>query len=131
MTTSLSRQSDLTPAQLANYFNAKLAAEWGPHTLKRALEEQPDGILVLDVRDRDGFKEEHIPGSINIPLDELDSRWQELPRNREVVTYCWNITCSLCTRAALFLANKGYHVRELVGGIAEWQAAGFPTQRKR
>jgi len=115
--------------ELARYFQAKLAAEWGPHDLKRALEEQKDQIFLLDVRDRGGFQQGQIPGAKNIPLKELESRLKELPKDQEIVTYCWNVTCSLCTRAALLLAEKGFRVRELVGGIAEWQSAGFPTQK--
>jgi ArsR family transcriptional regulator len=107
----------------------KLAAEWGPHDLKRALEERRNQILVLDVRHRQGFREGHIPGAKNIPLEELDSRLKELPRDAEIVTYCWNITCTLCTKAAAFLSSKGFRARELAGGIAQWQASGFATER--
>ncbi len=125
----LPRGPRLTPTQLARYFYAKLAAEWGPHNLKKALEERKDKILVLDVRNREGFKSEHIPTAKNIPWEELDSRWKELSREQEIVTYCWSVTCQLSAQAAAFLAGKGYRVKELVGGIAEWQAAGFPTQK--
>lgn len=117
------------PAELFRYFNAKLAAEWGPHDLKKALDQRKDEVLVLDVRHREGFREGHIPGAKNIPLQELDSRLKELSKDQEIVTYCWNVTCSLCTQAAAFLASKGFRVRELVGGIAQWQAAGFPVER--
>ena len=44
--------------------------------------------LVLDVRDPDEVAEWAIPGSINIPVRELDRRIDELPRDREVVTVC-------------------------------------------
>ena len=125
----LPRGPRLTPTQLARYFYAKLAAEWGPHNLKNALEERKDKILVLDVRSREGFKAGHIRGAKNIPQEELDSRWKELPRDQEIVAYCWSVTCHLSTQAAAFLAGKGYRVKELVGGIAEWQAAEFPTEK--
>ena len=119
----------LKPAELARYFESKLAAEWGPHDLKRALEERRNEIMVLDVRHREGFKEGHIPGAKNIPLAELDSRLKELSRDQEIVTTCWNVACQLSTRAALDLASRGFRVRELVGGIAQWQASGFATER--
>lgn len=107
----------------------KLAAEWGPHDLKRALEEKRGSILVLDVRHREGFREGHISGAKNIPLEELESRLKELPKEAEIVTYCWNLTCSLSTKAALLLSLKGFHARELAGGIAQWQAADFAIER--
>jgi rhodanese-related sulfurtransferase len=112
---------------LASYFATKIEAEWGPYDLKHALESNPGKIVVLDTRTPDAFAEEHIKGAINIPEAELDKRLKELPKNKEVVPYCWNITCHLATRVALKLAQKGYRVHELAGGIANWKASDFPV----
>jgi rhodanese-related sulfurtransferase len=43
---------------------------------------------LLDVRTREEYAESHIPGAVNIPLDELRPRLGELPRDREIATYC-------------------------------------------
>lgn len=42
-------------------------------------------VLVLDVR---GGVTQKIKGAVNIPLGELESRLGEIPRDREIVTYC-------------------------------------------
>jgi len=63
-------------------------------------------------------------GAVNIPEAELDARLKELPKTKEIVTYCWSITCHLATRVALKLAQKGYRVHELVGGIGSWKEQG-------
>jgi len=118
-----------TPAQLARYFQAKLAAELGPHNVKRLLDEQASQAVLLDVRSREGFNEGHLPGAINIPFEELPTRLKELPKNKDIITYCWDVTCILCTKAAFVLAKKGYRAKEMLGGIAEWQQAGFPIER--
>ncbi|MBI5209887.1 MAG: sulfurtransferase [Elusimicrobia bacterium] len=112
----------------AEYFRAKLAYETTPFELKECVDRQE--VLVLDVRDRRSFDQEHIPGSRNVPLDELSRHFASVPRGKPVVTYCWTITCSLATRAAMELAEKGFAVRELVGGIREWKKAGLPVDRK-
>src|SRR3989338_2930387 len=95
----------LVPSQLKRYFEEKLAAELGPHDLKHLIDSEPDELIVLDVRSKDGYRGGHIPGAVNIPLEELTERFKELPRTKQIVTYCWNATCLLCTRAAHFLAS--------------------------
>ena len=119
----------ISSMDLAEYFQMKLEAELGPHDLKHRLDKEATEIVVLDVRHRKGFEEGHIPGAISIPFEELEERYKELPKDKEIITYCWNVTCLLCTRAALILAKKGYQAKELFGGIEEWQKAKFPVEK--
>lgn len=119
----------ISPAQLARYFEAKLAAELGPHNVKRLLETDPNQLVILDVRSREGYREAHIPGATNIPFEELPNRMKELPKDKEIISYCWDVTCLLCTKAAYVLASKGYRAKEMLGGIEAWQKAGFPIEK--
>jgi len=116
---------------LAAYFAMKIDAEWGPYDLKHALEKNPGKIVVLDTRTPDAFAEEHIPGAINIPEAKLDSRLKELSKNKDIVPYCWNITCHLATRVALRLAEKGFKVHELAGGIGTWKEQGNEVESSK
>ena len=109
-----------------DYFKAKIRYETTPHELQRSLEEGKAALI--DVRDKDAFKAEHIAGALNIPLAELEKNRSKLPRNKTIVSYCWNITCAMAPHAALRLAEKGFQVQELVGGLAEWKGKGFPTE---
>jgi rhodanese-related sulfurtransferase len=118
-----------TPAQLKRYFEAKLAAELGPHNVKRLIGENLGRVVLLDVRSREGYATGHLPGAINIPFEELPSRMKELSKDTDIITYCWNVTCLLCTKAAYVLAAKGYRAQEMIGGIDEWQKAGFPVEK--
>ena len=118
-----------TPKQLQQYYSIKLAAELGPHNVKRLQELDRDGIVVLDVRSPEGFRKAHVSGAINIPFEEFPTRMQTLPKQKEIITYCWSVTCTLSTKAAYMLASKGYTAREMVGGIEEWQRAGFPIEK--
>jgi rhodanese-related sulfurtransferase len=118
-----------TPAQLKRYFEAKLSAELGPHNVKRLLDAGAKDILILDVRTRDGYRAGHLPGAINIPFEELPARLRELPKQKELLTYCWGTTCILCTKASYVLASKGFRTKEMIGGIEEWQKAGFPIEK--
>ncbi len=118
-----------SPEQLAKYFEAKLAAELGPHNVKRLLDAGSRDIVVLDVRSREGYNEGHLPGAVNIPFEELPSRMKELSKQKDVITYCWSVTCMLCTKAAYVLAKNGYRAKEMFGGLEEWKKAGFPIEK--
>lgn len=118
---------ELTPVQ---YFSAKLAYEMTPWALKSILEKTPDNIVLLDVRNADMFAAQHIKGAISIPLVELVSKLATLPKDKTLVTYCGDLTCGLAPKAALELAQKGFKVMELVGGIDVWSQKGFPVEKK-
>lgn len=119
----------MTPAQLRRYFEAKLAAELGPHNVKRLIDSGAKNFVILDVRSADGYREGHVPGAINIPFEELPARVRELSKDKEIIAYCWDVTCLLCTKAAYVLAKRGYHAKEMIGGIDAWQKAGFPVEK--
>lgn len=76
--------------------------------------------MVVDVRSSVEFEEEHIPGSINIPLPELRTRMGEVETDRPVVTYC-----TVGQRGYLaerVLRQTGVtDVRNLTGGFVSWQ----------
>lgn len=127
-TAKTSKAPRVSPAQLARYFEIKLAAEVGPHGVKHLIDAGENKAVILDVRSREGYREGHIPGAVNIPLEELKSRWRELAKDRQVVSYCWTASCTLCTKASQLLAAQGYQAREMVGGIEAWKQAGFPVE---
>jgi len=85
--------------------------------------------VILDVRSAEGFRAGHVPGAVHIPFEELPERMKELPKGKDIISYCWDVTCILCTKAAYVLAKKGYRAKEMLGGIAEWQKAGFPVEK--
>jgi rhodanese-related sulfurtransferase len=117
------------PLGAVEYLRAKLEYEATPHGLMTTLETAPETVLVLDVRDQSAFREEHIRGSINVPTADIVARLSSLPRDRTLVTYCWDMTCALAPKAALELAQKGFKVQFLAGGITEWKHKGFPVAK--
>jgi len=79
----------------------------------------PRTQLLLDVRRDDERAKGFIPGSVHIPLDQLRSRMDELPRDREVVAYCQSGQRSYY--AARILAQHGFRVRNLTGSYRTWR----------
>ena len=53
--------------------------------LAAAPEQRP---LLVDVRTPQEFSQGHIPGALNVPVDDLRSRLGELPRDRQLAVYC-------------------------------------------
>ncbi len=90
----------------------------GDLSLREWVEVGPDAFLV-DVREPDEFAAEHVPGALNVPLSVLRERLDELPRDREVLLYCESGKRSY--DAARALAQRGFHVRTLPGGIESWR----------
>lgn len=86
--------------------------------------DSPDHILI-DVRTAQEFDGGHIPGAINIPVNEVGSRLAEISADQTVVVYCR--TGNRSAQAADTLEANGYTVYDL-GGIVDWQAAGLPVE---
>jgi rhodanese-related sulfurtransferase len=85
-------------------------------------------VTLLDVRPALEFRQGHIPGARSVPVDELERRLAELPRDREVVAYCRGPYCVYADEAAEMLQRHGFTVRRLEEGFPEWRAAGLPVE---
>lgn len=85
-------------------------------------------VTVLDVRPQEEFALGHLPGAVNIPLQELAARLDELDPTREVVAYCRGAYCILSFEAVAELRARGLTARRLEDGFPEWRAVGLPVQ---
>lgn len=86
-------------------------------------------VTVLDVRPVEEYRAGHLPGAVNVPLSELESRLNRLPKRREIVAYCRGPYCVLAFEAVARLRARGYKARRLEAGFPEWKVAGFPVER--
>jgi rhodanese-related sulfurtransferase len=86
---------------------------------------QEGQTVLLDVRSPIEFETEHIPNSINVPLSELESRSEELPRQGQLVVICRS--GNRAERGAYTLSGKGFQPRVLEGGLLAWRKAGLPV----
>lgn len=112
---------------LRGYFRERDSME--PVAHEDLLNRTRDGLVtVLDVRPSDEYQAGHIPGAVNIPLGELESRLSELAEGKEVVAYCRGPYCVLSFEAVAALRKKGLKARRLEDGLPEWRAAGLPLE---
>jgi len=88
-----------------------------------------DGLVtVLDVRPSDEFAASHVPGALNIPLEELELRIGEIDPDQEVIAYCRGAYCVMSFEAVAALRARGFKARRLEDGLPEWSASGFPIE---
>ncbi len=87
----------------------------------------PETAFLLDVRTNAEFEAGHIPNAVNIPVDEIRDRMQEIPTNRPVYIYCEaGLRGYLAQR---ILRQTGYEtVANLSGGYVSWKAADQEMQ---
>ncbi len=96
--------------------------------LKRKIDAKDDFYL-LDVREPNEFKIGRIPGSTLIPLGEVPQRFQEIPKDKEIVVHCKMGGRS--AKAAAFLRQQGFKtVKNLKGGITDWSDKIDPSVPK-
>ncbi|WP_447591126.1 ArsR/SmtB family transcription factor [Aquipseudomonas campi] len=88
------------------------------------------GVTLLDVRPEHEFALGHLPGAINVPLTELEQRFDELPQDLEIVAYCRGPYCVMSFDAVAALRARGYRIRRLEDGFPEWKAAGLSVETR-
>jgi rhodanese-related sulfurtransferase len=117
------------PARAAAHFAARLSFEADVSDVHADLEAGVAGLVVVDSRSQEAWRQGHLPGAVHLPTAEIAARAQALvPRDAVVVTYCWGPGCNGATRAALEFARLGLQVKELIGGYEYWVREGLPVQ---
>ena len=78
-----------------------------------------DIVTYVDVRSPEEFATGHMPGALNIPVEEIEQRWRELEpfRQGRIVVYCR--TGRRSARAIEFLTQRGFTRLENGGGFEE------------
>ena len=85
-------------------------------------------VVVLDVRPRNEYEQQHLPFARSLPLAELRARLAELPKDKPIVAYCRGPFCLMSDEAVELLGKRGFRVTKLPDGVSEWLAAGLPLE---
>lgn len=84
-------------------------------------------VTVLDVRPPEEYRAGHIPGAVSVPVEELERRIDEIPRERPVVAYCRGPFCVFAVEAVETLRRHGFSARRMESGVPDWRLAGLPV----
>jgi rhodanese-related sulfurtransferase len=96
-------------------------------TVAKAYEKYQQGVYILDVRTQAEWDQSHIANSTLIPLDQLQNRITELPRDRDIVVVCR--TGKRSQTGMNILQDAGYtRALSMTGGLTAWRAAGYPLE---
>ena len=96
-------------------------------SVAEAYEKFQAGIFLLDVRTREEWDEQHVPGSTWIDQEVLLNRMGELPADEEIMIIC---NSGRRSREAMSdLLKAGFtRVVSVSGGITAWVEAGYPVE---
>ena len=78
------------------------------------------GALLLDVREPDEYAAGHVPGSLNLPLSQLENAEISLP-NRDTPLFVYCLAGTRSARAVARLQRMGYARVENIGGIRSYR----------
>ena len=101
-------------------------------TIEQLLEmmENKDKFKLVEVLGEESYNEGHIPGAINIPVDDLQKEApKKLDKSEKIVVYCASYHCKASTRAAEILIKIGYKmVLDFKGSKKLWADSGLELE---
>ena len=110
------------------HYEDKLSHETDSWDLNEAIQ-NGEKIVAIDARSPEAFAEEQIPDALNLPHRTMSQETSShLDREALYVTYCDGIGCNASTKGALKMAQLGFRVKELIGGLDWWKRDGYPTE---
>ena len=116
-----------SPAESAAFMLAKLHYHTDGADVAEDLSAGVDAIVVIDTRAEAHYAAGHVPGAINFPHRLMDaSSTATLDRSKTYVCYCDGIGCNGSTKGAYKLAQLGFTVKEMLGGLDFWKRDGSP-----
>ena len=93
----------------------------------QAYQKYQQDAFFLDVRSPAEWDQVHIANSTLIPLDELESHLDELPRDRDIVVVC--LSGHRSKEGMTILRQAGFSRAScMTGGLTAWKAAGYPVE---
>lgn len=136
-TTLLSSRGDLTNEErIADFYATETSVLVSPHGLRGKMDKGDDSFVLVDVRSREEYEEEHIVGAVNIPAysDRYTSAYSEVDRivnsfkelrekaeGKDIIVYCYSIPCMTGRKVGNMLAEHEIYVKELGVGWNEWR----------
>lgn len=111
------------------YFAARLKFHADVSDVHAAMESGDPGFVLIDSRGVEAWAQGRVPGAVHLPTAEIPVRAPGLlDPGVPAITYCWGPGCDGATRAALALAQLGYRVKEMIGGLEYWIREGFGVE---
>ena len=124
---TLTKTKKPDPVRAHQFFRDKNEFTTGPMEVAHMLQEEPENIIVVDVRYKEDYDEEHIPRSVNLPPDLWDTE-SGLLKDKTNVLVCYTQQCHLASKAAEKFSAKGFPVMEMEGGFQAWKDSDLEVE---
>jgi CoA-disulfide reductase len=96
-------------------------------TPEEYLDYAKENTILLDVRSEIEFSNGHMEGAVNIPVDNLRERIEELDKNKEIIAYCQvGLRGHVATR---ILCQHGYKIKNITGGYKSASSLNFTPEK--
>lgn len=118
---------------IAEYYEVENAVLVSPHSLRKSMDKGDTSFILVDLRSSQEYEKEHIIGAVNIPAykdpntsayDEVDrivSEFQKLPKDKDIIVYCYSIPCMTGRKIGKMLTEHNIYVKHLGIGWNEWR----------
>lgn len=92
-------------------------------------DEKLEGVVVINVLEKELYDDCHIAGSINVPFENIEAYASaHISTSADIVLYCSNYLCSASGHSVKLLKRLGFeHVAAYEGGTAEWYQNKLPV----
>lgn len=119
---------------IKEFYEVENAVHVSPHGLRKKMSKgEIDDYILVDLRSLQEYEKEHIVTAINIPAykdpdtsayDEKErilKAFQSLPKDKEIIIYCYSMPCMTGRKIGKFLAENEIYVKHLGIGWNEWR----------
>lgn len=115
------------------FYKVETATHVSPHHIRKAMDKGDESFILVDLRSEEEYIREHIIGAVSIPaykspdksaygdVERIVNSFRQLPKDKEIITYCYSIPCMTARKVGKMLAEHGIYVKALGIGWNEWR----------
>ena len=119
---------------IKDFYLTENAVHVSPHSLRtKIMKGQTGDYVLVDLRSQEEYEREHIITAVNIPAykdpntsaydekDRIIGAFRALPKDKDVIVYCYSTPCMTGRKIGKMLAENGIYVKHLGIGWNEWR----------
>jgi len=130
---NLQSKAPTNEERINDFYQTETAVHVSPHHIRKAIAKNDDSFILVDLRSQEEYEKEHVVGAINIPaykdpntsdytaVDRITGEFAKLPKEKDIVVYCYSIPCMTGRKIGKMLADNNIFVQLLGVGWNEWR----------
>ncbi len=133
---TLAAQNAFKPSQgdlISEFYDVENAVHVSPHSIRKMMDKGDSSFVLVDLRSAEEYEREHIVGAVSIPaykdpdtsaygdVERIIGEFQKLPKEKDIIVYCYSIPCMTGRKIGKMLSDKGIYVKHLGIGWNEWR----------